>query len=461
MIEKRVWAVPLALWMSGCAGENAVPSETGTSGAVSGGPPPAASAAEAPGPLPAGSGASSATAGATDATPTDLNVLMISIDALRADRMAWAGHDPEVMPTLNALEKTAASYTKFRSVSSFTSQTIGGFLGCRYPSELKRSGSFFGKYPDEELLFPELLQKAGVRTMSAHAHFYFAQDKANFQQGFDVYEIVPGLKKNNTTDENITSPQHTEIILRHLSDAANTKGRFFAYYHLLDAHDQYVGHPEGKSFGKGAKAMYDGELYFVDMHLKKILDFVDKQPWGKRTMLIITADHGEAFGEHKMYRHGFELWDVLTHVPLIIKAPGVVPRRIDEPRGMIDLCPTLLEAYGVPMQPGFQGQSLWPELRGGTPAARDVITDLSRTSDNDRRRTLLRGDYKIIESGNAGGYQLFNVKSDPGELDDLSRKEKAKLKEMIEALQAAEKTIKEVCPKRTDHLVGKPKGRDC
>jgi len=447
--------------MAGCAGENSAPASgkplatdipTATSEAPSAGLTPGGSA---------GPGASASAAPAGAAAPADLNVLMISIDALRSDHMAFSGHNPEVMPTLNAFEKTAVSYTKFRALSSFTSQTLGGFLGCRYPSELMRSGSFFGAYPDAELLFPELLQKAGVRTMSAHAHFYFAKDKSNFQQGFDQYEIVPGLKKSNTTDENISSPAHTEIALKHLADKANTGGRFFAWYHLLDAHDQYMTHETGKSFGKSSVQKYDGELYFVDQHVKKIFDFVDAEPWGKRTMIIVTADHGEAFGEHKQYRHGFELWDTVIHVPLMIRAPGVAPRRVDEPRGMIDLCPTILESFGVKPEAGFQGTSLWPELRGEKVGPRDVISDLSRTSDNDRRRTLLRGDYKLIELGDGDGYQLFNVAKDPGELDDLSKKEKPMRATMIEAMKASSKTIKEICPKRRDHLVGKKPGKDC
>ncbi len=269
-----------------------------------------------------------------------MNVLVLSIDALRADHIEAGGHNPEVMPNLNALAKQAVTYTNFRSLSSFTSQTIGGFLGCRYPSELKRSGSFFGNYPEDETLFPELLQKKGVRTMTGHAHFYFG--KAGFEQGFDVYEMVAGIKKNNTTDESITSPLHTEMILKHLGDEANKNKQFFAWYHLMDAHDVYRPHPEGKSFGKSQKQLYDGELYFVDMHLKKIFDFVDAQPWGKDTMIVITADHGEAFGEHKMTRHGFELFDILTRVPLIVKAPGIKARQVDKVRSGIDLCPTIL-----------------------------------------------------------------------------------------------------------------------
>lgn len=432
----------------GCGGDKTVVSSSSGAPAATTSVKPTAGDTSAV--VASGSGAVASASGSSATPPAPanepLNVLMISIDALRADHLAFAGHDPEVMPTVNAFEKTAVTYTRYHALSSFTAQTLGGFLGCRYPSELKRNGSFFAAYPPEETMFPELLQKAGVKTMTAHAHFYFQKGRSGFDQGFDLYELVPGIKKNNTTDESITSPAHTELALKQLGDAANTGGRFFAWYHLLDAHDQYLGHPEGKSFGKGAKNMYDGELYFVDMHVKKILDFVDSQPWGKRTMVVITADHGEAFGEHKQYRHAFEVWNHLTHIPLMIRAPGVKPRRIDEPRSMIDLCPTLLDTFSVEKQASFQGRSLWPELRGEKLETTDVITELAKDSNNQRRRTLLRGDWKIIESGEGDkkGYQLFNLKDDVAEEKNMSSKDKAKFDEMKEALKAASSKIKEI-----------------
>jgi arylsulfatase A-like enzyme len=180
------------------------------------------------------------------------------------------------------------------------------------------------------------------------------------------------------------------------------------------------------------------------MHIKQILDFVDKAPWGKNTMVIITADHGEAFGEHKQYLHAFEIWHHLTNVPLIIRAPGLTPRRIDEPRSMIDLCPTILETFSVAPDTAFRGKSLWPELRGGPAEPRDVITELAKDSNNEHRRALLRGDWKIIESGRKKHLSLFNIKDDRAEEKNLVIEEKAKFKEMREALKAAASQLKEI-----------------
>ncbi|WP_437339221.1 sulfatase [Sorangium sp. So ce394] len=399
-------------------------------------------------------------AGPPAAQRPKMNVLVISIDSLRAD-MPWNGYERDIAPRLTAFEKKAVSYTRHYAISSYTSMSVGGFLAGRYPSEVERSGYFFGNYPDSVLMFPELLQKAGVRTMTAHAHFYFDQ-KAGFRQGFDVYEIVPGLSADNTTDRNVTSPGHLELAIKMLSDKANTSGTFFAYFHFLDPHDVYMTHEGIEPFGKRARDKYDGEVKFTDMHVGKLLDFVAQQPWGKDTAIIITADHGEAFGEHKMYRHGFEVWDVLTHVPLMIQAPGgITPRRIDVPRSSIDLAPTILDMTGAPPEPSFPGKSLVPELYGASAETRDVIVDLPRTSDNDRRRALISGRHKLIAYGDDDAFELYDVVADPGETKDIKREQGAVFEAMKAIYRERSAAIKDVCPKNTAKLKGKKKNKPC
>jgi choline-sulfatase len=391
--------------------------------------------------------------------PKDLNVLVVTVDSMRAD-MPWLGYKRDIAPVLTAFAKTAVSYSRFYSISSYTAMSLGGFLAGRFPSEVDRSGYFFGNYPDSVLMFPELLQKAGVRTMSAHAHFYFDQ-KAGFHQGFDIWEIVPGLIKDNHTDKNITSPKHIEIAKKHLSDKANTGGRFFAWYHLLDPHDEYMPHEGIGPYGKTTRDKYDAEMTFTDKYIGELFAFVDSQEWGKRTAIIVSADHGEAFGEHKMYRHGFELWNVLTHVPLMIRAPGITARQIDAPRSGVDLAPTIMELLGVQKDPAMHGTSLVEEMYGKAPEPRDVIIDLPRTSDNDRRRAFVKGDLKLIAEGDDEGYRFFNVKDDWDEKNDLKKSHAEEFEKLRGAYKERVKTIKDVCPKMREKLKGKRKSKPC
>ena len=380
---------------------------------------------------------------AAPARPADLDVIVLSVDSLRAD-MPWAGYPRPIAPRLTELEKRSVSYTRAYSMSSYTSMSLGGFLGGKLPSEMKRSGFFFGSYPKDDLMFPELLQAKGVRTMSAHAHGYFSS--AGFDQGFDVYQVVPGIKFDNTTDNNVTSPQHEAMAEKILDDPRLDSGRFFAWFHFLDPHDQYLSHEKDgiPPYGKSLRDRYDAEVTFTDRYLAKLLDFVATKSWAKRTAIIVTADHGEAFGEHNMYSHGFELWENLVRVPMFLVVPGAAPRHIDTPRSAIDLAPTILELLGVAPDPSFEGKSLVGELYGAAAEPRDVVIDLPMTSDNDKRRAIVKGDLKIVAYGKDELLRLYDVKADPEEKAPITKGDAYDT--MAKAYRAFAKTVKEVAP---------------
>jgi choline-sulfatase len=379
----------------------------------------------------------------------DVNVLLITVDCLRAD-MPWTGYPRPIAPRLTELAARSVLYTHAYSLSSYTSMSLGGFLGGKLPGELRRDGYFFGFYEKENVLFPEILQAAGVHTLAGHAHGYFHD--AGFDQGFDRWEVVPNLKWNATTDENITSPELETIAERLLSEPRTAEGRFFAWFHFLDPHDQYMPHAGIGPYGNTPRDRYDVEVTFTDRYIGKLLDFVAAQPWGARTAIIVTADHGEAFGEHHQYVHGFELWENLVRVPLFFVVPGAAPRTIDSTRGAVDIAPTVLGLLGVapstPVDGGgvasFEGESLVPEIEGGDVEPRDVVLDLPETSDNDRRRALVHGNLKIIAFGKSPYFQVFDLGSDPGELKPISRGEV--FDAMVTRLRAFEKTVKDIPP---------------
>lgn len=390
----------------------------------------------------------------------DLNVLLITIDSLRAD-MPWAGYPRPIAPRMTAFAETAVTYSRFYSISSYTAMSLGGMLAGRYPSELDRSGHYFTGYGEGVRFFPAMLRENGVRTLSAQAHFYFDK-RSGFARAFDAYEVVPGLGDDHQTDNNVTGPAHLELALRMLSDEANVAGRFFAWFHFLDPHDKYQAHEGIPSYGSTTRDLYDVEVTFTDQHVGKLLDFVAAAPWGERTAVVISADHGEAFGEHPHYfRHGFELWDVVTHVPLMIRVPGATPRRIETPRSAIDLAPTLLDLFGVAPDPDMEGRSLVPELRGQEVPGRDVVLDLPRTSDSDRRRALIRGNHKLVALGDDDAFQLFDLAADPGEEHDVHWQERAVFDDLLAAYRDADRRIPSVCPRFGVKLRGKKKFRRC
>jgi choline-sulfatase len=428
-------------------------------------PPPSAppSAGLAPS-SPAAKGPDAATAGGGDASVPDapsaalraphkpLSVLLILVDSMRAD-MPWMGYPRQIAPNLTELEKQSVSYTRGYAPSSYTAKSVAGLLSGKYPSSLRRSGYFFTRYPSSNLFFPELLQQAGVHTMSGQAHMYMKRGNG-LDQGFDVWKVVDGISFDNKTDNHVTSQKLTPLAIEMLTAVPKDK-RFFMYLHYMDPHDQYMKHAEAPNWGNKPRDRYDQEMFYTDLWIGKLLDYCKQQAWWDDTAVIVSADHGEAFGEHKMSRHAFELWDVLTQVPLFVRLPGVAGRRIDVPRSQIDLAPTILELSGVQAEHDFVGTSLVPELYGARePEARPVILDLPADSNNPERHALIFGDYKLLVFEKGWRKDLYNLVKDPGETTDLAKREPEKFRELVALWEKTWAAVPKVKPYGGNKLIG-------
>jgi arylsulfatase A-like enzyme len=399
--------------------------------------------------------ASSAPAKALHRPAEPLNVLFLTIDSMRAD-MPWTNYERKIAPTLTAFAHESVIYENAYAVASYTAKSVGTMLSGRYPSSLYRSGSFFTKYSDANLFFPELLQQRGVRTLAGHAHLYFDRGK-NLRQGFDVWKLVPGLTWNNSTDESITSPKLTDLAIEMLKQPQNTGGKFFMWLHYMDPHDQYVQHAESPRWGRRNRDRYDSEMFFTDLHIKRLFSYCKAQPWYKRTAVIISSDHGEAFGEHRMYKHAFALWEILTHVPVIIRAPGAQPRRIKARRSHIDLAPTIIDLMGLPPNANFVGKSMVPEVYGATPDNREpIVLDLPADTNNPPTRAIIAGDYKLIVDLVGGGFRLYDLKRDKAELRNLAldKRFRSKFSEMRALYEKTWKKIPQITPFGGNKLVG-------
>jgi arylsulfatase A-like enzyme len=413
-------------------------------------PPPAPTDVPAATPATASATASaSAVSAAPDAAARASNVILISIDSLRAD-MPWAGYDRPIAPRLTALHAKSVSYPRAYSTSSFTSKSIPGLLTGRYPSELARTGSFFTKYLVPGDFVCKSLDAEDIPCIGGHAHAYFGKGQSGFEYGFRTWQLVPGIAFDYQTDPYVTSDKLTPLAIQLLGDAAKTTNGerpFFAWFHYMDPHDEYKTHTESPHFGKRPRDLYDEEVFFTDLWIGKLLDWVESQPWAARTAIIVTADHGEAFGEHGLTRHAHELYEELIRVPLFIHVPGTKARVVDTPRGHADLAPTFLELLGAKPIATLHGTSLVPELRGADAPPRDVISDLPEDEYNERRRALIHENTKIIAFGNDVRFALYDLEADPKESDDLIRKRPELADEMRRRYKDASKQITEVAPR--------------
>lgn len=351
----------------------------------------------------------------------DLNVVLITIDTLRFD-LGYMGYERPVSRNIDALANRATVYERAYALASYTSKSLGPMMIGRYGSETNRGWMHFNKYPAQDVMVQERLKAAGVYTMSVQGHWYFKED-TGLGRGFDVLDLSAAPSRpQGEGDKTVNSPQLSDAAIALLNQPERQNQRFFMWVHYLDPHAEYVRHADF-DFGSKGRERYDGEIAFTDHHVGRLLKAIEESPFADKTVVVLTSDHGEAFGEHGLIRHGFELWEELVRVPFVVYIPGQPPRRLQERRSAIDIAPTLLDLFGVPQPTGddsLSGRSMLPEWFGETPAPREIFIDMPAGPYNGDRQAYIADDLKLITS-NSRPMGLYNLATDPGEIQNLSK----------------------------------------
>jgi arylsulfatase A-like enzyme len=304
-------------------------------------------------------------------------------------------------------------------------------------------------------------------------HRYFGWKKG-LDQGFDIWDIsaIPPNSPDNDptpTSEKLTdtaisllsSPRAADIPTRGGKLAVTTgkpNGHFFAWFHYLDPHLPYVDHPGAPNFSgmtnpgiPDKRGPYDGEVWYTDKHIGRLLAHIASQPWAAETAIVFTADHGEAFGEHGHWGHGRELWEPLVRVPLMVYVPGTAGRRIQNRRSHIDIAPTILDLMGIsPEDPLLHGKSLLKDITNpAQPDDRDTYIDMPDGPYNDLRRAVITGPnagVKMIEY-QGGKQEVYDLNADPKEAKNLLG-DPVQSKVAKDAMARVRATIKELPPTR-------------
>lgn len=356
--------------------------------------------------------------------PEKPNVILLTIDTLRYD-LGYMGNPRKLSPNIDKLAARSAVFEQAYSLASYTGKSIGPLLIGKYPSETHRGWSHFNRFGKQDTFIAERAQQAGIRTINVQGHWYFKAD-TGVGRGFDVEDTSAAPKVLQMEgDRTVNSDKLSDAAIAQLKDPENTKGQFLMWVHYIDPHAEYVKHAEF-DFGPSSRDRYDGEVAFVDQQVGRLLDFVEQSPVGKNTIIVLTADHGEAFGEHGLIRHGFEIWEELVRVPLIIHVPGSPARRIKQRRGGVDVGATILDALKLPAPSGegddfISGVSLIPDVMqppGHQPTSRIVFIDMPAGPHNAERQALIEDDLKLITSGGRA-LGLYDLSKDPAEKKDL------------------------------------------
>ncbi|GIW41690.1 MAG: hypothetical protein KatS3mg076_2267 [Candidatus Binatia bacterium] len=395
------------------------------------------------------------------------NVVLISIDSLRADRLGCYGNANPTSPTMDMLARDGVRFANCMSTTSWTAPAHMSMLtGLDVLAH--------GVITDHDVLPEGIPTLAGVLAAAGFAtggivSAPFVSSRFGFARGFAHYddETIPAPTSFDALKDE-PAPQVTELALKWL--AQNDSRRFFLFLHYWDVHYDYIPPPpydrmfdptyEGTVTGKNffhdksinkrmpkrdlehLLALYDGEIRWVDDHLARLVSYLKERGIFDETAIFVTADHGDEFFEHGFKGHGRTLYREVTHIPLIVRAPGVRGGRVvDDPVSLVDLAPTILDLLGVDHPPGFNGTSLLPALSGRAlpprPGVQAWLCSLKRRTNciamlHDRHETLIHAFQPLrIEL-----YSANDLLQKRNLAQRLGPRREAKLRDLALALEA-------------------------
>jgi arylsulfatase A-like enzyme len=342
--------------------------------------------------------------------------------------VAGYGRPPgrSLTPTLDALARRGAYFPRAWSQAPNTPRSFPSILTGRYPSDIawdKPGVNYPNLLPSNHTVF-EALAAAGIEPIGIFSHFYFTPDRG-ISAGFAEWSD-DGAGTIAESNKDVASPRIVPRVIARLKQAAARKERFALWTHLFEPHSSYMAHkefPTSLSGVPGLMEKYDYEIAFADLWVGKLMAALDELHLTDSTAIVVLADHGEAWGEHKVYFHGQDLFDEQLRVPLIVAIPGKAPRVIEDDVALVDVAPTLLDLVGAPIPPSMRGRSLLPRIDGAGPAspARAVFAELlPATAWPHHAAMMIDGGRKIIHRISDRRWELYDLRADPGEKKNLA-----------------------------------------
>jgi hypothetical protein len=322
-------------------------------------------------------------------------VLFLTIDAVRADVLEKRRRLRK-LPVLASLKQSSAYFAAARAPASSTRPSMASVFAGRYANQLRwsrRDGFSYLHDPGPRL--PELLSSAGVATISLPLLQRISRE-SGVGRGFRT-EMRQKLAAREIVDRVIALTQRVDVPT-------------FLYAHFGEPHAPYG--------GKGTPMQrYLNDVARVDKELGRLVRHLDDSGLAERTLLVVSADHGEAFGEHGVGNHATIVYEEVARIPLLVRGPGVVPREIREPVSLLDITPTILDLFGIETPGSFMGQSLLPLIAGHEKRLERPIAICSAGSLD--ALYVPGGNKKVIFDSSRHTVEVYDLHADPKELVNL------------------------------------------
>jgi arylsulfatase A-like enzyme len=401
------------------------------------------------------------------------NVIVIVVDTLRADRLGCYGHPANLTPTMDQIAAEGVRFSRVIAAAPWTLPSVGSLITCYGPS-VHKANSFKsvsdmdrGQVPvvamldDSFTTLAEVMKQAGYETGGFSAN-KFIKAKYGMGQGYDEYDTSYA---DNTVQGTLINKAATDW----LKGRAASDKPFFLYLHYMDVHgpydadsrfmdplmqaveanpnkrqmpeavfgriNGYLRRPPRKTLDPSRwdrlsryydywEARYDAGVAEMDFYLSELIAELKTMGVWDDAYVVLTADHGEALGEHQVWDHGYTQFQTDLHVPLIVRYPGVVPsgRVVHRTASLMDVAPTIYEQLGISFDQSVQGRSLVGHMAASDDAHAVAFADGIKVGP--RWMAVVRDNWKLMVRAKADSSRvsqwLYDIEADPGEQQDLS-----------------------------------------
>jgi arylsulfatase A-like enzyme/tetratricopeptide (TPR) repeat protein len=348
-----------------------------------------------------------------------LNLLLITLDTLRADRVGAYGSNRRLTPHLDGLAAAGAVFTRAFAHTPMTLPSHANILLGLIPPDHGVHDNANFVVPEEFLTLAELLGGQGYATGAFVGGFpldsFFGLD-----QGFSVYDDSFGKQETGVREADVRGGERKagDVWASAQKWLREQPGPWFLWVHFYDPHYPYEApDPFGARF---AGSPYDGEVAYTDAILGDLLDDLRVRALEASTLVVCVGDHGESLGEHGETTHGFLAYNATIWVPMVIRAPGIPPRIVSQNVSHVDIFPTVCDVLGVERPKGLAGVSLLPLMRGKRAPERPVYFEALSAyyaMGWAPLRGTVNGPSKFIDSPEP---ELYDLRRDFGETDNVA-----------------------------------------
>lgn len=374
-----------------------------------------------------------------DSAKPALNVVLVTIDTLRADHVGCYGYDKIKTPNIDGLAADGTRFERAFAVVPVTLPSHTAMLTGTYPMLSGMHDFSANKLSATQPTMASVLKQSGYATGAVVAAAVL-DSRFGLNQGFDFYYDhfdFSRLNEGNLDEMERPGNVVADVALDWLGK--NAQKKFFLWMHLYDPHYPY--NPPEPYRHEYAAQPYDAEIAFADEQVGRLVRYLKDKGIYQNTIIVLAGDHGESLGEHGEKTHGFFIYNATMHVPLIIRVPeGAARQVVPDVVSLVDLMPTVLGAAGIAVPAQVQGKSLLARVRGGESAAADRDrnvygeTYLPRIHFNwSELRGTENTKYHFIDAPRP---ELYDLSKDPGEVHNLLADKKAVADEMRAKLTA-------------------------